>query len=91
MVLCSSVPYVFMFVCHCCLYTILAVSYGSVSRLRSLVGKMERNVLVSDVGWRVKVAPQEHPVNEFQFDVLLGADGTRNTLAGTCVCVHIRW
>ena len=38
----------------------------------------------------MKVAPQEHPVNEFQFDVLLGADGTRNTLAGTCVYVCVR-
>ncbi|KAK2182205.1 hypothetical protein NP493_363g01001 [Ridgeia piscesae] len=39
-------------------------------------------VAVEDTGWRVKVSPSDHPVSEFEFDVLLGADGKRNTLAG---------
>ena len=30
----------------------------------------------------MKVSPSDHPVSEFEFDVLLGADGKRNTLAG---------
>ena len=30
------------------------------------------------------MSPSDHPVSEFEFDVLLGADGKRNTLAGVC-------
>ena len=43
---------------------------------------MKVYVGVLDTGWRVKVSPSDHPVSEFEFDVLLGADGKRNTLAG---------
>ncbi|XP_021344319.1 F-actin-methionine sulfoxide oxidase MICAL2-like, partial [Mizuhopecten yessoensis] len=32
------------------------------------------------VGWRCKVDPPDHPVSEYEFDVLIGADGKRNTL-----------
>ncbi|XP_063785374.1 F-actin-monooxygenase MICAL3 isoform X14 [Pseudophryne corroboree] len=34
------------------------------------------------VGWRAKVHPKGHPVSEYEFDVIIGADGRRNTLAG---------
>ncbi|XP_053318423.1 F-actin-monooxygenase MICAL3 isoform X3 [Spea bombifrons] len=34
------------------------------------------------VGWRAKVHPKDHPVSEYDFDVIIGADGRRNTLAG---------
>ncbi|OWF44716.1 protein-methionine sulfoxide oxidase mical3b-like isoform X4 [Mizuhopecten yessoensis] len=34
------------------------------------------------VGWRCKVDPPDHPVSEYEFDVLIGADGKRNTLQG---------
>ncbi|XP_036373695.1 protein-methionine sulfoxide oxidase mical3a-like isoform X4 [Megalops cyprinoides] len=34
------------------------------------------------VGWRAEVHPRTHPVNEFEFDVIIGADGRRNTLPG---------
>ncbi|XP_060606794.1 F-actin-monooxygenase MICAL3-like [Ruditapes philippinarum] len=33
-------------------------------------------------GWRVKVDPENHPLSEYEFDVLIGADGKRNTLQG---------
>ncbi|XP_073477654.1 F-actin-monooxygenase MICAL3 isoform X16 [Aquarana catesbeiana] len=33
-------------------------------------------------GWRATVHPKDHPVSEFDFDVIIGADGRRNTLAG---------
>ncbi|XP_052241674.1 protein-methionine sulfoxide oxidase mical3b-like isoform X3 [Dreissena polymorpha] len=33
-------------------------------------------------GWRVKVDPENHPLSEYEFDVLIGADGKRNTLKG---------
>ncbi|XP_053396788.1 F-actin-monooxygenase MICAL3-like isoform X2 [Mercenaria mercenaria] len=33
-------------------------------------------------GWRVKVEPENHPLSEYEFDVLIGADGKRNTLQG---------
>ncbi|XP_070971275.1 protein-methionine sulfoxide oxidase mical3a-like isoform X10 [Oncorhynchus clarkii lewisi] len=34
------------------------------------------------IGWRAEVHPRTHPVNELEFDVIIGADGRRNTLAG---------
>ncbi|XP_047191833.1 protein-methionine sulfoxide oxidase mical3b isoform X1 [Scophthalmus maximus] len=34
------------------------------------------------VGWRMKVSPTSHPVNQMEFDVIIGADGRRNTLPG---------
>uniref|UniRef100_A0AAY4BDF2 F-actin monooxygenase n=1 Tax=Denticeps clupeoides TaxID=299321 RepID=A0AAY4BDF2_9TELE len=33
-------------------------------------------------GWRAEVCPADHPVAEFDFDVVVGADGRRNTLEG---------
>ncbi|XP_072256110.1 F-actin-monooxygenase MICAL3 isoform X19 [Pyxicephalus adspersus] len=33
-------------------------------------------------GWRATVHPKGHPVSESDFDVIIGADGRRNTLAG---------
>ncbi|KAM5170949.1 F-actin-monooxygenase MICAL3 isoform 1-T1 [Mantella aurantiaca] len=33
-------------------------------------------------GWRATVFPKGHPVSGFDFDVIIGADGRRNTLAG---------
>ncbi|CAE1256746.1 unnamed protein product [Acanthosepion pharaonis] len=34
------------------------------------------------IGWRALIFPQDHPVSEYQFDVIIGADGKRNTLKG---------
>ncbi|XP_029289447.1 protein-methionine sulfoxide oxidase mical3a isoform X2 [Cottoperca gobio] len=34
------------------------------------------------IGWRAEVHPRTHPVNELEFDVIIGADGKRNTLPG---------
>ncbi|XP_071535359.1 uncharacterized protein Mical isoform X2 [Panulirus ornatus] len=34
------------------------------------------------IGWRVRLSPPDHPANQYEFDVLLGADGKRNTLHG---------
>lgn len=36
----------------------------------------------SGVGWRAAVQPADHPVANFEFDVVVGADGRRNTLEG---------
>ncbi|KAM8882792.1 protein-methionine sulfoxide oxidase mical3b-like isoform 1-T2 [Synchiropus picturatus] len=35
-----------------------------------------------DVGWRMKVLPKSHSLNQLQFDAIVGADGRRNTLPG---------
>ena len=35
-----------------------------------------------DVGWRARVTPGDHPLSQYEFDVLIGADGKRNTLPG---------
>uniref|UniRef100_A0A8C8SVP1 F-actin monooxygenase n=1 Tax=Pelusios castaneus TaxID=367368 RepID=A0A8C8SVP1_9SAUR len=34
------------------------------------------------VGWRAEFLPMDHPLSEFEFDVIIGADGRRNTLEG---------
>ncbi|XP_053624770.1 F-actin-monooxygenase Mical-like isoform X2 [Plodia interpunctella] len=34
------------------------------------------------LGWRARVTPLDHPVSQYEFDTLLGADGKRNTLQG---------
>ncbi|XP_023714226.1 protein-methionine sulfoxide oxidase mical3a isoform X4 [Cryptotermes secundus] len=34
------------------------------------------------IGWRAEVSPADHPVSQYEFDVLIGADGKRNTLDG---------
>ncbi|XP_046897542.1 F-actin-monooxygenase MICAL2 isoform X8 [Hypomesus transpacificus] len=33
-------------------------------------------------GWRAEIRPVDHPVADFDFDVVVGADGRRNTLEG---------
>ncbi|XP_073078538.1 F-actin-monooxygenase MICAL3 isoform X15 [Manis javanica] len=35
------------------------------------------------IGWRALVHPKTHPVSEYEFEVIIGGDGRRNTLAGT--------
>ncbi|XP_074522431.1 F-actin-monooxygenase mical2b isoform X2 [Halichoeres trimaculatus] len=34
------------------------------------------------IGWRAAIRPADHPVANFEFDVVVGADGRRNTLEG---------
>lgn len=34
------------------------------------------------IGWHARVSPSDHPVSLYEFDVLIGADGKRNTLLG---------
>uniref|UniRef100_H3CVE3 F-actin monooxygenase n=1 Tax=Tetraodon nigroviridis TaxID=99883 RepID=H3CVE3_TETNG len=34
------------------------------------------------IGWRAAIWPADHPVANFEFDVVVGADGRRNTLEG---------
>nr|XP_014428172.1 F-actin-monooxygenase MICAL2 isoform X9 [Pelodiscus sinensis] len=33
-------------------------------------------------GWRAEFLPMDHPLSEFEFNVVIGADGRRNTLEG---------
>ncbi|XP_037834073.1 protein-methionine sulfoxide oxidase mical2b isoform X5 [Kryptolebias marmoratus] len=33
-------------------------------------------------GWRAEIRPSNHPVSDFEFDVVIGADGRRSTLDG---------
>ncbi|XP_048644306.1 F-actin-monooxygenase MICAL2 isoform X3 [Marmota marmota marmota] len=34
------------------------------------------------IGWRAEFLPADHALSEFEFDVIIGADGRRNTLEG---------
>ncbi|XP_060796939.1 F-actin-monooxygenase MICAL2 isoform X1 [Neoarius graeffei] len=33
-------------------------------------------------GWKAEIRPSDHPIADFDFDVVIGADGRRNTLEG---------
>lgn len=33
-------------------------------------------------GWRAAISPEDHAVSHYEFDVMIGADGKRNTLEG---------
>lgn len=35
-----------------------------------------------EIGWRAEFKPSDHPVSQYEFDVIIGADGKRNTLQG---------
>lgn len=45
------------------------------------------NTFVLEIGWHARVSPTDHPVSQYEFDVLIGADGKRNTLLGN----NFRW
>lgn len=36
----------------------------------------------AEIGWRAEFLPADHALSEFEFDVIIGADGRRNTLEG---------
>ncbi|NWI89133.1 MICA3 monooxygenase, partial [Pitta sordida] len=38
--------------------------------------------LLAGIGWRALVHPKTHPVSEYEFEVIIGGDGRRNTLEG---------
>lgn len=37
---------------------------------------------LAEVGWRAEFLPADHALSDFEFDVIVGADGNRNTLEG---------
>ncbi|XP_037539291.1 protein-methionine sulfoxide oxidase mical2b [Nematolebias whitei] len=37
---------------------------------------------VDSPGWRAEIHPSSHPVSDFEFDVVIGADGRKSTLHG---------
>lgn len=39
-------------------------------------------IFITEIGWRAQTTPADHPVSQYEFDVLIGADGKRNTLEG---------
>lgn len=41
--------------------------------------------MLSEIGWRAEFLPVDHPLSEYEFDVIIGADGRRNTLEGRCM------
>ena len=38
--------------------------------------------MIIENGWRVKVSPSGHQVEKYDFDVIVGADGKRNSMKG---------
>ncbi|KZC12108.1 Protein-methionine sulfoxide oxidase Mical [Dufourea novaeangliae] len=60
---------------------ILGVEFHESVSFDSLVPPPE-NQEEDKIGWRTKTTPADHPVSQYEFDVLIGADGKRNTLEG---------
>lgn len=38
--------------------------------------------VLAEIGWRAEFLPADHSLSDFEFDVIIGADGRRNTLEG---------
>ncbi|XP_026299736.1 F-actin-monooxygenase Mical isoform X4 [Apis mellifera] len=60
---------------------ILGVEFHESVSFDALVSPPE-NQEEGKIGWRAKTTPADHPVSQYEFDVLIGADGKRNTLEG---------
>ncbi|KAM0726664.1 [F-actin]-monooxygenase MICAL3 [Formica fusca] len=60
---------------------ILGVEFHESVSFDSLIQPPE-NQEDGKIGWRAKTLPVDHPVSQYEFDVLIGADGKRNTLEG---------
>lgn len=65
---------------------LLSISHGQLGGVVSLsqpapVSSSTLSVLV-EVGWRAEFLPADHALSDFEFDVIIGADGHRNTLEG---------
>ncbi|XP_043519149.1 F-actin-monooxygenase Mical isoform X3 [Frieseomelitta varia] len=60
---------------------ILGVEFHESVSFDSLIPPPE-NQEEGKIGWRAKTTPADHPVSQYEFDVLIGADGKRNTLEG---------
>ncbi|XP_047356849.1 F-actin-monooxygenase Mical isoform X3 [Vespa velutina] len=60
---------------------ILGVEFHESVSFESLISPPD-NQEEAKIGWRAKTSPADHPVSQYEFDVLIGADGKRNTLEG---------
>ena len=45
-------------------------------------GEQQQQQQQEETGWRARVIPENHPIAARDFDVIIGADGRRNTLPG---------
>ena len=52
------------------------------SVLPSLTANSSHFSVLAEIGWRAEFLPVDHSLSEFEFDVIIGADGRRNTLEG---------
>lgn len=52
------------------------------SVLPSLTANSSHLSVLAEIGWRAEFLPADHSLSEFEFDVIIGADGRRNTLEG---------
>ncbi|XP_046890944.1 protein-methionine sulfoxide oxidase mical2b isoform X2 [Hypomesus transpacificus] len=48
----------------------------------SLLEPPEQQEDAGGPGWRAQIRPSNHPISDFDFNVVIGADGRRNTLDG---------
>ena len=39
-------------------------------------------VVILNTGWTAQLEPADHPMNDYEFDFVVGADGKRNSLKG---------
>ncbi|XP_070162657.1 uncharacterized protein Mical isoform X3 [Polyergus mexicanus] len=60
---------------------ILGVEFHESVSFDSLI-QPPQNQEEGKIGWKAKTLPVDHPVSQYEFDVLIGADGKRNTLEG---------
>ncbi|KAJ3593025.1 hypothetical protein NHX12_005363 [Muraenolepis orangiensis] len=56
-----------------------AIDHISIQQLQLMLLKI---ALLVALGWRAAIRPADHPVANYEFDVVIGADGRRNSLEG---------
>jgi len=55
-----------------------------INRIRVELIELQRH---NFIGWTAEVDPVNHSISKFQFDVVIGADGKRNTLKGIYLAI----
>ncbi|KAL1446244.1 hypothetical protein MTO96_028862, partial [Rhipicephalus appendiculatus] len=59
-----------------------SIDHISIRQLQLILLKPPEDQSMEKIGWRAQVLPADHPASQYEFDVLIGADGKRNTLKG---------
>lgn len=80
---CLSVcPLVCLFCCECLSVILYVCLFVCLSSCLSVAFTVCLSSCRAGIGWRMEVCPESHLASQLDIDVIIGADGRRNTLPG---------